>query len=352
MTPERLLDAILGCLWGTALGDALGLPMEGMKAGTIRRRFADLSRFHLLGKTGRVSDDTEQTALVGQSLALARAQVGNADSETLMATCARHFRWAMRGWFLRLPFGIGLGTLRSCLKLLLGFSRGIKSAGNGAAMRAAPVGVFFHDDDGVRDALTRRLAETTHTDERAVDGARFVAEVAARCATASPTADRLMLLEHGLSLIASRDVKSAVAHGIRLAEAEMPFEDAARELGNSGYVVHSMGLIAYAFRLRGDDPMACIRLAIQMGGDTDTHAAMVGAWVGTLHGAKALDKDLLENLQGGPFGLKHLEALAVALAENKKPPSFFWPWALLRNLLLYPVVLAHGFSRIFWIGRS
>src|SRR5208337_1577747 len=41
---------------------------------------------------------------------------------------------------------IGLATLRSCVRMGLGVSpSGVVSAGNGVAMRAAIVGVFFHD---------------------------------------------------------------------------------------------------------------------------------------------------------------------------------------------------------------
>ncbi len=64
----RLEDRLAGTLLGTALGDALGLPAEGLGARAIRRRFGRLDRFRLLGSTGFVSDDTEQSALVAQSL--------------------------------------------------------------------------------------------------------------------------------------------------------------------------------------------------------------------------------------------------------------------------------------------
>ena len=56
------------------------------------------------------------------------------------------------------------------------------SAGNGAAMRAAVVGVFFHDRAAERREFGRALAEVTHRDARAVEGALYVAELAASCA--------------------------------------------------------------------------------------------------------------------------------------------------------------------------
>jgi ADP-ribosylglycohydrolase len=62
-------DLLEGVLLGTAYGDALGLAAEGMSARAIARRFGAVERFNLLGRKGFVSDDTEQSALVAQSLA-------------------------------------------------------------------------------------------------------------------------------------------------------------------------------------------------------------------------------------------------------------------------------------------
>lgn len=143
-------DPILGAL----LGDALGLPAEGMSAPNIERRFAPLDRYHLLGGTGFVSDDTEQSVL------LARALAGESDDDVVVA----RFRRSMVGWFWRLPFGIGLSTLRGWLKMSVGLRRsGIHSAGNGAAMRAPILGVALCGETERRRTLGRRLAEVTHT---------------------------------------------------------------------------------------------------------------------------------------------------------------------------------------------
>ena len=69
-TTSADLERYRGVLLGTAIGDALGLAAEGMSARAIARRFGAVERFHLLGRRGFVSDDTEQSALVAQSLAV------------------------------------------------------------------------------------------------------------------------------------------------------------------------------------------------------------------------------------------------------------------------------------------
>jgi ADP-ribosyl-[dinitrogen reductase] hydrolase len=145
-------DRVAGALLGTALGDALGLPCEGMSVRSINKRFGTVDRFRILGKTGFVSDDTEQTALIAQSLAR------HPDN---LEACVRAFRRSLLGWFCRLPWGIGLATVRSCFRISLRRSpSGVMSAGNGAAMRAAVVGVFFHDRPEQRQTFGRSLARS------------------------------------------------------------------------------------------------------------------------------------------------------------------------------------------------
>src|SRR3954465_14753374 len=164
-----LHDRVAGTLLGTALGDALGLPCEGLSAKRIARRFGRLDRFRLVGRTGFVSDDTEQSALVAQSLATFPADPDR---------CARAFRRSLVGWFWRLPWGVGLATVRSCFRIMLGLSRsGVRSAGNGSAVRPGVIGAYFHDRREERRRFAEELSKTTHVDERAVQGAVYVAEL-------------------------------------------------------------------------------------------------------------------------------------------------------------------------------
>ena len=143
-------DRIAATLLGTALGDALGLPAEGMTALAIARRFGRVDRFRLLGRTGFVSDDTELSALVAQSLARHPDDLDG---------CVRAFRRSLLGWACRLPWGVGLATLRACGRIGLGLRpSGVMSAGNGAAMRAAVVGAFFRDPEGNRCQIVWRAA--------------------------------------------------------------------------------------------------------------------------------------------------------------------------------------------------
>jgi ADP-ribosylglycohydrolase len=330
-----------GTLLGTALGDALGLPMERLPAAAIARRFPRVGeRFYLLGQTGFVSDDTEQAALVAESLARHPADA---------AACAGAFRRALLAWFGRLPWGIGLGTLRACLRIAAGRARsGVPSAGNGAGMRAAVIGVFFHDQPAARREFGRRLAEVTHVDPRAVEGALYVAEVAA--AAVSPAPPRACW-EAARAVLTAPELLAAVDRAAVLAGGEATPAEAAASLKTTGYVVHTLGFATFCFLRAGDDPLAAITLAIRAGGDTDSIAAIVGAWGGALGGEAALPADLLGRIHDGAFGPTHLRALAHALAQRRagRPaeiPRYPAAGAMARNLALYPVILAHAFRRL------
>jgi ADP-ribosyl-[dinitrogen reductase] hydrolase len=67
-TTDKRLNALVGVLLGTAVGDSLGLPAEGMSRRRIRARWGGVWRHRFLFGHGMVSDDTEHTLFVAQAL--------------------------------------------------------------------------------------------------------------------------------------------------------------------------------------------------------------------------------------------------------------------------------------------
>jgi ADP-ribosylglycohydrolase len=341
--PLDLADRLAGTLLGTALGDALGIAAEGMSARAIARRFGRVERYHLLGGTGFVSDDTEQAALVAQSLARHPD-----DPER----CARDFRRALFGWFCRLPWGIGRATVRACARIAMGLPEsGVPSAGNGAAMRAAIIGAFFRDQPQERAAFGTALARVTHTDPRAVEGALYVAELAAACArlpTGSPTSTAAA---EARRVVREASLGAALDRARELARRGASTAEAAAALKTTGFVVHTVSFAALCFLRYGEDPLGALAETISAGGDTDSIAAIVGGWLGALHGEAGLPAARLRQIHDGPFGPTHLRALAGCLADLREGrsamvPGYSAPAALARNLALYPVILGHGFRRL------
>jgi len=337
-----LTDALEGLLLGTAVGDAIGLPFEGMRPERIARLCGDRPlRHRLLFGRGLVSDDTEHAFLLGRSLL---------DAPDDAAAFRRALAGRLRLWLLALPPGIGLGTLRALLKLCVGLRRsGVRSAGNGPAMRAPLLGAWLPRE--ALNAYVRASTRITHVDDRAEEGALVVA-LGTRLAVAAygPPAPVAVLddidpvvqgdeLREGLAL-----VRRAVSDGL---EPSAYAEAAGARRGISGYVNHTVPAALYCWLAAADFEDAVTR-AVRLGGDTDTVGAIAGALAGASWGASAIPRPWLDGLVDHPISVARLRALAHALATRDPAAAPAWPWPLhlLRNLAFIPLVLAHGFRRL------
>jgi ADP-ribosylglycohydrolase len=172
-TSSIATDRLVGLLLGTAVGDALGLPAEGLSPRRRQRLMPSPWRHRFVFGRGMFSDDTEHALFVAQSL-LEEPE----DPVRFQRRLARRLRW----WFASLPAGIGKATARSCLKLWVGFPptrSGVFSAGNGPAMRSAIIGAYFHDRLEMIERFMRASTELTHTDPKALVGALAIARLAA-----------------------------------------------------------------------------------------------------------------------------------------------------------------------------
>ena len=117
---------ILGCLLGGAVGDAIGLPHEGLTRRRIALRLGSRPIEHaLIFRRGMLSDDTEHTCMTAQALLRAPD-----DPDAFMRSLA----WRLRLWLLGLPASVGLGTLRALIRLWLGWS----PARSGVGLQRSP----------------------------------------------------------------------------------------------------------------------------------------------------------------------------------------------------------------------
>ena len=289
---EILSSRFTGCLLGLAVGDALGLVSENLSRAAIRKRFGQLDRYQMYPGRAYVSDDTEQALALATSL----AERGRFD--------ARDFARRLRRWFWTLPPFIGLATARACLKMSLGFGpsrSGVNSAGNGSAMRVAPLGLFFCDR---REELIRAAEESTrptHTHPRAVAGtvvvAVAVAELAGRGLDDLDAKDFLGKLEE-----TARRYDAPMAEGTeRVARLLTADPDQALDLlGTSGYVLHTVPAALYCFLRSPGSFRDTVSLAASAGGDTDTIAAIAGALSGAFNGSEGIPVEWRKGLERAP----------------------------------------------------
>jgi ADP-ribosylglycohydrolase len=338
-SPQK--QAVLGCLLGTAVGDALGLPAEGLSRMRVSAmKHGEHHRF-ICGR-GMFSDDAEHT------LMLAAALIAHPSDAAAMQ---RALGWKLRWWLLALPAGVGLSTAKAILRLWLGFpaaKAGVYSAGNGAAMRSAIIGVVFGDDAPKREAFALAACRLTHTDPRAEESALLVAEAASMAAQHRPTHETLPALE---KLIVSDEMKARFALLKTALSTQKTVLEYAEEIGCgygvSGFAPNTVAVALFAWlRHRGDFESA-VRSVIQCGGDTDTVAAITGAICGAETGEAGIPRAWIDGIFEWPRSVNYIRRVADALVSgNSHAPRYFWPAVLLRNLFFLVIVILHGFRRM------
>lgn len=345
--------AISGCLLGTAVGDAIGLPLERLTPQRARKLYGEITpgySMHLCLGRGLVSDDTEHAVLTLQAYTDAKD-----DEEEFRRQLAR----CLKTWFLAFPPGIGAATVKACLKLLAGASAkrsGVYSAGNGPAMRAPILGVVVQNKEQLR-TFVAASTHITHTDPKAEYGSLAVA-LAAHCAkTREDIAPRDFLTGFKELLQTDADTQSAqelfqlLERVVESVEKQQTTPEFAIELdlpyGVSGYIYHTVPACLHAWLTHQNDYTKAIVNILQCGGDADSTAAIVGGIIGARVGKEGIPSQWLHAVSEWPRSMQWMEDVALDATQSQpvKTPFWFFPATMLRNAFLLLIVLLHAGRR-------
>lgn len=328
---ERLRQRFLGTILGGAIGDALGFPFEGssrafMSAlpGSLVERFAS----HRSGffPPGQYTDDTQMTLATIDAILAAGCVDGQILSECFMEL-----------WRDHLIVGPGEASTEAIQRLLRGEAGWEDSgaepgrAGNGCAMRAAPIGLWNYDDPEGLVEDSRTAGVITHKDPRATAGMAAVAAAVAYNVTASEVilgdfidrvadaagwfhpefAELITDIPRYLSL-SERDALPAMG---MLGFDEPP----AFELdGITPYVVPTVLSSFYCFLKTPFDYGRTVERCLRAGGDVDTTASIAGSLSGALNGPDELPRDLLRDLLDRGEIERKVEAFFLLKVEKRR----------------------------------
>lgn len=270
-------DRVAGCLLGGALGDAIGSAFEGGEPGPD---FA-------LPESLRITDDTQLTIATCESIAKTSAVA----PEQIALSFLRWFRD-------RRITGIGSSTLKALTELDVGGhwamvgATGERAAGNGAAMRVAPLAFFLDPDNDAQRQTIRDTCRITHRNDEAYIGALAILRTLRHVVLGGK-------LEPGfLPLLVDKLPDSRVRD--RLADVckhSVNIQQYANQFATSGYVVDSVPLAILA-ATESSDVLATIEQLVKTGGDTDTNASMFGQIYGAAHGVQSLPSQILAQIDG------------------------------------------------------
>ncbi|HTS87551.1 MAG TPA: ADP-ribosylglycohydrolase family protein, partial [Gemmatimonadales bacterium] len=318
-------DQTTGSVLGLALGDALGAVVEALPPGDARDYVEQVLRLGQLPAKGRehypfgqVTDDTQLTRELLQSI----VDAGRFEP-ALFATRLLNFVASGR------LVGGGPAPHEAAKQLALGtpwHEAGMPApyAGNGAAMRAGPLGVLFGRDPRVLTRVVADQARVTHQDPRCAAGAMAIAGAAAIAARRTPIRPAEFLVELSgwvepieAGFAAALWEMTTWVHRPPDEASEVLFdlsldpERESRRQGISSFVTSSVCWSLFAFLQAPDSYWDAICIAIAVGGDTDTMAAMTGSIAGARLGAGALPPEFCDRLtDAGAWGAEHLATLA------------------------------------------
>ncbi|MGD8200671.1 ADP-ribosylglycohydrolase family protein [Ornithinimicrobium sp. W1679] len=322
-------DRAAGALLGQACGDALGVPYEFGSA-----RLDPTTGPRMVGgglggyAPGEWSDDTQMAVAVAE---VAATGADLTDAEGLEQVAAGFLRWYADG-----PADIGVQTRRVLgdrdrrpgpdHEVLRALAAGLhertgRTAGNGALMRTAVVGLTRLDDRDATATAARAVAELTHADPVAGDSCVLWSEAVRRAVL-----DGVLDVAGGLDLL-PQERRTWWAERLQEAQVQAPESFA----GNGWTVTALQAAWSAIWHTREESAgpahvVAAIERAIGIGHDTDTVAAIAGGLLGARYGTSALPFAWTRAVHGWPgLRARGLVHLAVRTAHRGRRGAQGWP---------------------------
>ncbi|WP_433652425.1 ADP-ribosylglycohydrolase family protein [Micromonospora zamorensis] len=310
-----------GSLFGLAYGDALGKPTEFLTVAEIQHRYGPTGPRELSGEPALVTDDTQMALAVGWALHEAPSLTPEAVEPLLRQ---RFVAWAVSPDNNRAP---GMTCLRACAELTRGVrwqdATVIGSKGCGANMRVTPIGLLDVDLETMA-GLAQLQAGLTHGHPTGLAASELTAYAvfALRAGATLPElpallteralTQRLVYREQWLSDLwqraDSRSPQEFIAHGWdeclavlgRLTDALGQPDDGGDpcQATGEGWVAEEALATALLCAVRhADDPVAALARGATTAGDSDSIAALAGAFVGAAMGMAAWPSGWAERIE-------------------------------------------------------
>jgi len=286
------LDRFRGSLLGLATAHALGTTLEFQAPGSFTPINDMLGGGPFNLAPGQWTDDTSMALCLAESLI---EQQGFDPVDQLQ----RYTRWYREGYLSSTGrcFDIG-NTVRAALHLFeqrnqpYCGSTDPYSAGNGSIMRLAPVPLFYAQQPELAIEKSGESSLNTHGAAAAVDACRYLG---ALLVGAINGASKKELLSERYSPIPGYWVRSPLTPEIDEIAAGSFKHRQPPEIKGSGYVVKSLEAALWAFHHGQSFKEGCL-LAVNLGDDADTTAAVYGQLAGAHYGQQGIPSDWLDKV--------------------------------------------------------
>lgn len=305
MKNKGRLDKVQGCLFGVAIGDALGMPVETMTHEQIMCATGGYGVLHFMNplskrewltglNAGDTTDDWQLTQAVAQSLIRNHGVLNLYDcaNEHIKALEESAFGW---GKTTQTAIEDIRDGKRRVNENLMPPKKG-KGCGNGVIMKIAPIAITAYKHEEKLWEYVKALGMLTHPDIRASISALAVALFINESLNAGfqNASGGLTFLVQVIELIERIERLEGVTDNLVSDKLELiitNYQDASRlrsSVGCGFYANETAGFTIGTF-LRHPTEFRCgVLEAVNAGGDTDTNASIVGALIGANCGVEAI----------------------------------------------------------------
>jgi len=286
------LSKFKGCLFGCAIGDALGAPTEFLSVESIKQRYGYVEEPLPWGshKAGCWTDDTEMTLYLSYALLECEDLL---DMDAVMQSVTKLWaRWYDEHDGSRAPGGTCLGGARK-LRDGVHWKESGKPNGNGCGtvMRVHPVGLLYAKHPELLKQVAWNQGFATHQGERTNEGAVLCAYMIGRLFLGDAWQD---VVADVRELVKVPSLKAMVELAL---DPEVPIETKLDKLrGWDGGEAFAAALACFVEF--PNDFEAAVRRAVNSPGDSDSLGCITGALAGAHLGIEAIPARWLEQVEG------------------------------------------------------
>ena len=299
----------IGALIGTAVGDTSGAPLEGYSMDEVNSIKGRSGTWEMI--SGRYTDDTEMMIGVAESLIENKGFNGHDMALRFIENYdpSRGYGPGSKEALRRITEG---ESWEEASKTLFG---GKGSYGNGAAMRIAPVGIFYYDDADKLREVAYKSSHITHSHVLGKEGAALQAFSIALAVRGTEKEAMTLDLKDFVKTEMYKEELSKV-ESLLESGTEVSKKEVISELGNGEAAFNSVPTALYSF-LRADSFKDAVIYAVSLGGDTDTIGAMTGAISGAYYGEATIPEEWEKKLEEGKKGRQYIRWLGEELYRVK-----------------------------------
>ncbi len=341
---EKHLEAVLGCIVGGAVGDALGYPVEFMSEKAIKEKYGPkgITEYELDRKTGKalISDDTQMSMFtaVGVMVGDTRSSMRGVGSSPCINAGQAYMDWlkTQNSTYEEMkdhPRGYGNGCIswlcdvpelysrrapgNTCLSQLNAYAHGVHyssdfiaehvndSKGCGGIMRVAPFAVYYEPDREMIAMEGAQIAAVTHGHPLGYMPAAVLTHIINTIIYHRENKSLKDIVTEAMEVCSKLfrgtrhldELVELVNAAVVLAENDKPDSANIKLLGEGWVAEETLAIAIYCALRYQDDFTAGVVAAVNHNGDSDSTGAVTGNILGAWLGGSGIDDYWVENLE-------------------------------------------------------